>query len=263
VAPDDVHEVYALKYGQLDSGVRGHYFHGTASDPHDEPMRLDYYVWLVRGRGHDIVVDTGFTRATAARRERTIMRSPAEALTSIGVEVGRVPLVILSHMHYDHVGDVEPFSGARFVIQDSEMAFWTGRHLSRQEFRYLVELEDLTALIRLNFEGRMLFVDGVSELVPGITVHHVGGHTAGLQVVRVNTAAGPVVLAADAAHFYANIEQDAPFGIVTDLAQMYRAFDTMRSLAVAPRYIVPGHDPLVLERFAPVDGQSGLSVRIA
>jgi glyoxylase-like metal-dependent hydrolase (beta-lactamase superfamily II) len=255
--------VYALKYAELLTGVRGHYFHGTASDPHDEPMPLDYYVWLVRGRAHDIVVDTGFTQATADRRARTIVRTPADALTSLGVDCANVPYVILSHMHYDHVGAVDPFANARFVMQDREMAFWTGRHLSRQEFRYLVELDDLTALVRLNFEGRVLFVDGASEIVPGVSVHHVGGHTAGLQVVRVNTAVGPVVLAADSAHFYANFEQDAPFGIVTDLSEMYRAFDTLRSLAVSPDYVVPGHDPLVLDRFPSADGQSGLSARIA
>jgi glyoxylase-like metal-dependent hydrolase (beta-lactamase superfamily II) len=58
-----------------------------------------------------------------------------------------------------------------------------------------------------------------------------------------------VVVASDAAHFYANIEEDRPFSIVTDLPQMYGAFDIIRKLAPSPEHIIPGHDPLVMERY--------------
>jgi hypothetical protein len=60
------------------------------------------------------------------------------------------------------------------------------------------------------------------------------------------------------------MEQDRPFSIVTDLAQMYGAFDLVRSLADSPAHIVPGHDPLVMERFpAAREGLEGVAVRIA
>src|SRR5205807_1864016 len=138
---------------------------------------------------------------------------------------------------------------------------WTGRVLGRAEFRKHVELSDLLDLVRLNYDGRVRFVDGAEEVVPGISVHRVGGHTGGLQVVRVQTPSGPVVLAADASHYYANIEQDRPFSVVTDLAGMYRAFDTLKVLAGgAVERVVPGHDPLVLQRFPRV---SDFAVQIA
>ena len=50
---------------------------------------------------------------------------------------------------------------------------------------------------------RVTFHSGDGEVAPGVTVHRVGGHSDGLQVVRVETARGPVVLASDAAHYYA------------------------------------------------------------
>ena len=104
-------------------------------------------------------------------------------------------------------------------------------------------------MVRQNFAGRLRFVDGAAEIVPGISVHHVGGHAAGLQVVSVDTARGRVVLASDAAHYYANVEEDRPFRIVSDVPQMYDAFETIRALADSRDHIIPGHDPLVLERY--------------
>ena len=119
-------------------------------------------------------------------------------------------------------------------------------------------------LVRENFSGRLRFVAGSREIVPGVEVHRTGGHSAGLQVVRVKTTSGIVVLASDATHFYANIEEYRPYGIVSDLAQMYGAFDLVRSLADSPDLVVPGHDPLVLKRFPPArEGLEGVAVRIA
>ena len=95
-------------------------------------------------------------------------------------------------------------------------------------------------------------------------MHRVGGHTAGLQVVRVRTGGGPVVIASDAAHFYANLEEDRPFAIVHSLPGMYDAFDRVRALAGGDDgRIVPGHDPLVLERHPPPRaGAAGLAAEI-
>jgi glyoxylase-like metal-dependent hydrolase (beta-lactamase superfamily II) len=253
--------VYALKYAERDARSHEHFFGG---DPHDVPMPMDYFIWVATSPERTIVIDTGFTPEVGARRGRRHLRAPAEALRAVGVDAAAVELVILSHFHYDHVGSVDQFPGAQFVVQDAEMAFWTGRVLSRPEFRKHVELADLQALVRLNYDGRMRFADGDDEVASGISVHCVGGHTGGLQVVRIQTNVGPVVLAADASHYYANIEQDRPFSVVTDLPGMYRAFDTLRSLAGGLERLIPGHDPLVLRRFpAAAPDLDGIAARIA
>ena len=258
-----LNQVYAVKFGEHPHGTRAEYFHGSAAVPRDERIQLDYFVWLIRSPDQDIVVDAGFTSETAKRRERTVFRSPAEALSMLDTACASVPYVILSHFHYDHIGGVEPFRDARFVIQEREMAFWTGRYACRKEFRRLIEPDDIERLVRYSLDGRVLFVDGEYEVAPGVRVHHVGGHTAGLQVVSVQTERGTVVLAADATHLYGNVENDAPFGVLTSLPEMYRTFDTLHALASSPDLIVPGHDPDVLKRFEPVNGLEGVAVRIA
>jgi glyoxylase-like metal-dependent hydrolase (beta-lactamase superfamily II) len=254
-------EVYALKYATRDAQGSEHFY---GHDIHDYPMPMDYFVWAVVSDEYSIVVDAGFTTEVAARRGREHLRCPAEGLQQLGIHCARVSCVILTHLHYDHVGNLEKFPAATFVVQDEEMAFWTGRYAGREHFRNIVEVQDIVHLVRENFNGRVRFVDGSKEVVPGITVHRVGGHAAGLQVVRVHTAKGNVVLASDASHFYANIEEDRPFSVITDLRQMYEAFDVVRALADSPEHIVPGHDPEVMKRYPPASpGLEGIAVRIA
>jgi len=98
-------------------------------------------------------------------------------------------------------------------------------------------------------DQRVQFHDGAAEIAQGIELHLIGGHTKGLQSVRVKTQRGWVVLASDASHFYAHMEQDRAFPIVYNVAEMLDGFDTLRRLASSPRHIIPGHDPLVMARY--------------
>lgn len=257
----DSYEVYAVKYGEW-VGTRGTYFYGSSGDPHNAPVPIDYFVWLLRGPAGDVIIDLGFRQESGTKRGRTHLRDPADGLRLLDVDCDTVQTVVLSHFHYDHIGDISPFPAAKFVVQDSEMAFWTGRYAARREFRHSVEPVDVLALVQANFDRRLQWVDGEEELVPGITVHHVGGHTAGMQSVRVQTATGTVVLAIDAAHFYENLERDAPFNTMYSLAGMYGALDKLRALAGRGGIVVPGHDPQLLERFPAVAGLEGIAVRI-
>ena len=181
------------------------------------------------------------------------------------VNAGLRRIVVLTHLHYDHSGYLAAFPRARFWVQERELAFWTGRHAARGEIGRIVEPPDIVELVRLNFERRVRFVAGDEEMADGIGLHLVGGHAPGLQVVTVETGDGPLVLASDAAHFYANLELDRPYTIVHSLPGMYDAFDRVRALAGGDdARIVPGHDPLVLERFPAASAElAGVAVALA
>ncbi len=253
--------VYAVRYATREASSGEHFYGG---DPHDAPMPMDYFVWAAVSEERAVVIDTGFAADVAVRRGRRHLLCPTEALAEIGVDSRGVSPVILTHLHYDHIGNLQKFPAAQFVVQEKEMAFWTGRYAGRPHFRGIIEEEDILYLVRENFRGRLRFVSGSEEILPGIEVHRVGGHSAGLQVVSVRTGRGRVVLASDATHFYANLEQDRPFSVVQDLARMYGAFDIVRSLAGSSGHVIPGHDPLVMKRYPPArDGLEGVAVRIA
>jgi glyoxylase-like metal-dependent hydrolase (beta-lactamase superfamily II) len=238
--------VYAIKYARHERRSPANFIGG---DSHDVPMPLDYYVWAVVGERGVFVVDTGFDEAMGTKRGRTTTRPVAQGLAAAGIDPGGVQDVILTHMHYDHGGNIGLFPNARFHLQDREMAYCTGRCMCHPALSRSFEPDDVALLVRRVFGGRVAFHDGDAVLAPGLSVHRVGGHTMGLQVVRVRTAAGWLVLASDAAHLYANMEQGRPFPTVYNVADMLEGHARIRSLAGAPALVVPGHDPEVLARF--------------
>ncbi len=256
----DLYEVFAVKYAHHERRASANFIGG---DPHDGPMPLDYFVWLVRGAKRSFVVDLGFNAATAASRKRELIRNPADGLRLLGVEAASVEDVIITHLHYDHVGNFDLFPKATFHLQDREMEYATGRHMAQKPFAEAYAVDDVVGLVREVYKGRVRFHDGDVELAPGVSLHHVGGHTKGLQVVRVLTGRGWVVLASDAAHLYANLEETRPFPIVYHVGEMVEGYRRLRELAESPAHVVPGHDPIVMRRYpAPSPELAGICVRL-
>ena len=254
------YEVYAVKYAHHERRAAENFIGG---DPHDGPMPLDYFVWLIRGEGREIVVDTGFSAAMAAKRGRQHLRCPTEGLKLLGTDAKSVKDVVITHLHYDHVGNFELFPAATLHLQELEMRYATGPYMCHECFRGAFEVEDVVGMVRRVYENRVRFHAGDGELYPGVSVHLIGGHTMGLQVVRVATRRGWVVLASDASHFYANMEQVRPFPIVWSVADMVEGYRKLRSLAESPGHIIPGHDPLVLEKYgSPGKELQGIVVRL-
>jgi len=258
--PAGTYRVYAVKYAERDARRPEHFLGG---DRHDVPMPMDYFVWAAVGGDAAWVIDTGFGSYDADRRRRRLLRSAADALATIGVDAGAVHDVVLTHLHYDHAGGVEHFPNARFHVQDREMAYATGRHMTRPEQGHAFTPDHVAALVHAVHTGRVVFHAGDDELAPGLSVHLIGGHTDGLQVVRVRTADGWLVLASDATHYYENIEARRPFPVVFDVDAMLDGFDTLHRLASPDDAIVPGHDPLVLARYpAAGPGLEGVAARL-
>jgi glyoxylase-like metal-dependent hydrolase (beta-lactamase superfamily II) len=244
------YKVYALRYATtpLNRLRRDNFLPGM--DLHDGPMPLDYYVWVIRGGTSDIVVDTGFGPEQAKARGRVLLASPVEMLARIGIDAAQVRTVVLTHLHYDHAGTLGEFPTAQFHLQDAEMAYATGRPMCHACLSAPFNVEDVVDAVRLCYGGRMTFHDGDTELVPGITLHQIGGHTGGLQVVRIMTERGPLVLASDAFHFNENRTRRAPFPLVYNVGDMLEGFARCEALAGGdPDLLIPGHDPEVRLRW--------------
>ena len=257
----DIHEVYAIHYGHHDRPARENYLLGDLHDEINDP--LDYFVWAIVGPQGTFVIDTGFDPEVARRRKRSMVRPISEGLAAIGIRPDEVKDVILSHMHYDHSGNNDLFPNARFHVQDTEIAYVTGRCMCHGLLRGSFEVEEVIGLVRRVFADQVVFHDGVDEIAPGITVHKVGGHTKGLQCVRVNTRRGPVVLAADASHLYKHIEEGKVFPTVYSVGDVLEGYTTIKRLAPSMRHIVPGHDPAVRTRYpAAKSGLEGWVMRL-
>jgi glyoxylase-like metal-dependent hydrolase (beta-lactamase superfamily II) len=261
MSDSDIYEVYAIKYATLARRKASENFIG--GDPHEEASNLDYFIWLARSSERTFVIDTGFDARVAKRRGRKMITPPGRGLKLLGVDAKKVKDVIITHLHYDHVGNFGLFPAASFHLQDDEMAYATGRHMADKFFGHAYEADEVIGMVREVYKGRVRFHDGDAELAPGVSVHRIGGHTLGLQAVRVRTRVGWIVLASDAAHLYANMNDTRPFPIVFDVARMIKGYARLRELADAPELVIPGHDPLVMQRYAaPRAGLEGIVVRL-
>ena len=247
---DETYRVYAVKYAYHERRSSANFLGG---DVHDVPSPLDYFVWAVVGPSRVFIVDTGFSQDMATKRGRQITHPVEQGLARIGIDASRVQDVIVTHMHYDHAGNRELFPNARYHIQDREMAYCTGRCMCHAALNQPFEVADVSLMVNRIFDGRVQFHDGDASITAGLSVHLVGGHTNGLQVVRVRTAQGWMVLASDASHLYANMEQVRPFPVVYNVGDMIEGYRRLNSLAARPELVIPGHDPDVLKRFPAAD----------
>jgi glyoxylase-like metal-dependent hydrolase (beta-lactamase superfamily II) len=240
------YEVFAIKYAEHNRNASANFIGG---DPHNGPMPMDYFIWLIRGHEATWVVDTGFNLKAAEERGRKLLRCPSDGLRLLGVEASDIRDVIITHLHYDHVGNFELFPNANFHLQDREMSFATGRYMRHRCMHEAYNLSDVVGMVKQVYNGKVGFHDGDATLAPGLSVHLIGGHTMGLQVVRVHTARGWVVIASDASHYFRNIEEKRPFPIVYHVGEMVEGWQRLSELAETPQHVIPGHDPAVLHRY--------------
>ncbi len=254
------YEIYAIKYGER-VGTRGATFMG--GDPHDAPLAMDYFVWALKSAARTFVVDVGFGREEGEKRGRTFLRCPAEGLKLVGIDAAAVEDVIITHMHYDHAGNLSLFPNARFHIQDNELGYVTGRAMTHPRLRHSFRLDDVLEMVTMVYGDRVVFHDGDQDIAPGVKVHAIPGHSRGLQSLTVNTARGTVVVASDAAHYYESFEKELVFSTHEDIFKMLEGYRLLRRLAPDDAHIVPGHDPMVLERYpAPSPELQGIVARL-
>jgi glyoxylase-like metal-dependent hydrolase (beta-lactamase superfamily II) len=243
ITEDGVYEVYSMCFGRAPE--RRVHENFLRRDMHDGPMPLDFNVWIVRNKNRTILVDTGFGQRAANERKRSIDFDPVDGLKRLGIEPDSIHDIFISHLHFDHAGNIDRFNNAKFHVQDAEVNFATGRCMCESHLRFPFDVEDVVALVRHNYAERVCFHDGDAEPLPGISIHLVPGHTQGIQAVKVMTPRGPVLLASDATHFYANVVKRSPFSLTVDAMKTLSSYDKLNALAGSVDRLIPGHDPLV------------------
>jgi glyoxylase-like metal-dependent hydrolase (beta-lactamase superfamily II) len=240
--------VVAARYATLETTLSEAYYRWEAYGEPDGPARMDYFFWVLRSPTETILVDTGFHPDAGARRKRTTLIEPASAMERLGIDSGTVKRILVTHLHYDHTGNLDVLPDAELLVPEIELDFWLSPMGRRGQFAGSAEERELAYVREADAAGRVTRLVGGEEIAPGVHAVHVGGHTPGQMVVAIY-GDPPVVLASDAVHFYDELANERPFAVVADLPEMYEAYDTVRELAGADGHIVPGHDPEVMDRY--------------
>jgi len=242
------YEIYAVRYATLPHFPVAELVAGA-----DPARKLDIamMIWLVRGNGHNILVDSGFYHDRFFKDYQvTDFVKPSETLSRVGLKPEDITDIIITHMHWDHADGVDLFPNARIWIQKDELEYHAGEAWQSKDTSDGIDPEDLLTLVKLNTQGKVGLVNGdAQQILPGITCYTGGKHTYQSQYVGVETATGTYVLASDNLYLYENLEKQLPIAATVDTASNLRAQVRMRQIAARPDFIIPGHDPGVFSRF--------------
>ena len=257
-------DLYAIRYATNPRRpARDNFIMLPAGDFHDGPMPIDFYVWVAKSDKRTILIDSGADEAMCRARGHDFLRCPTDGLRLVGIDAKDVSDVVTTHLHWDHAGNFEKFPNARFHVQQREVAHATGASMGNEFLRRPYDVEHAISLMRALYGGRVAIHDGEDELAPGFTIRRVGGHTPGMQIVRLMTRRGWVVVASDAMHFYANRETGVPFAILVDVREYMAGWQVLDQLADSPDHIIPGHDPRVRSIYPGAKpGLEGMAVRL-
>jgi glyoxylase-like metal-dependent hydrolase (beta-lactamase superfamily II) len=245
-----VYQVYAVRYATLKDFPVSALVQGA-----ERGRKLDIAmtIWVLKDpNGKTVLVDAGFYRPRLLRKGNGVVdyTRPDKALQRLGIKPEEVTDVVVTHMHWDHADGVDLFPNAQVWIQKDEYNHYTREAKQPSAHDRNDELDEASAMLKLNTQGRVHLVDGdAREILPGVTVYTGGRHTFASQYVGVNTTAGCVVIASDNLYLYENLDKHVPIAQTLDAKSNLAAQDRMRQLAASPRLIIPGHDPEVFVRF--------------
>jgi glyoxylase-like metal-dependent hydrolase (beta-lactamase superfamily II) len=255
-SPALTYEVFAIRYASIPDFPVNALIAGA--DP-ARKFNIAMTIWLIRGNGRNILVDSGFYRPQFFKQFKIdSFIKPSEAIAQPGIMPAGQPAlkpeditdVVITHMHWDHADGMDLFPNARIWLQKDEYTYYTGPAWQEKGNHGGIDSDDVLATVKLNLAGRVHLINGdAQEILPGITCYIGGKHTFQSQFIGVNTKAGTVILASDNMYLYENLEKHVPIAQTLDADSNLRAQDRMKQLATSPRLIVPGHDPLVFEKF--------------
>jgi glyoxylase-like metal-dependent hydrolase (beta-lactamase superfamily II) len=249
------YKVYAVKFAT--SGYPFMVADWVAGGPKTQPLKIDFMVWLIIGNGKNILVDAGFWKDMEDAKEFKLnsYQRPDSALMKLNIKAEDITDVILSHPHWDHVDGIGLFPNAQVWMQKEDYNYFVGGAWQKNANKGGYTPSNVRQIVDLNLAGKLTLIDGDNkEIIPGIKVFTGSRHTYNSQYVLVQAGKNKIVLASDNIWVYYSLEHLLPAaaGGTLDPAGYVKAMQRMKTLVSDQKFIIPGHDAAIFERFPEV-----------
>ena len=195
------------------------------------------YIFLLENQNKRVLVDTSFSSVEDIKKYMGIYckrdKSIKESLNACGVDKEDIDIVIITHLHWDHAGTMFEFPNARIICQKAEYEWMTGAH------HWDVGYPNWFYSRVIDHKDSIELVKGDIDLLPGLSVKALGGHTPGSQMAVVETEDGMAAIPGDNIMSFDNIEKNIPIGLFYNLKACVDSLDYVRTLDAR---CFPSHD---------------------
>lgn len=227
-------ELYAIKYG--DSLY--HSKHIYYKDALNKPLPFAWMFYVIRYGEKIILVDTGFRKESLIVSYDIDHKDPLSLLKKININSSQVTDVIITHSHFDHIGNVDRFINAKIYIQKDELENLK-KYSKNQEILDFLE----------NNENLITF-DETYTLYNLFKIEKIGGHTIGSSVVSFSYKNKNYILTGDECYLLDNC-QGKPIGTYYDIEKNKKFIEKIKE--IANKLILTFHDPLIFDKYQKID----------
>lgn len=253
------YSIKLLEYG----GIEDYPKSGLVYGAHNQGTTyLPFFYVLIQNKDHNILLDIGYRNDAKDGQKDwsklfggTNIEAPAEVLNKVNLTPYDIDIVILSHLHFDHAGNIDRFPNAQFYVQKEELDGWVSSLLLPDKVREWVwlatDIDHINDLMEVAAENRLTLIEEDNfEVVEGIKLHQAKGHTFGTQAITVETKKGKYVLAQDVVYTYENAADYKPLGLGLDNVEQLMSIHKVNQLVGGNvDFIIPGHDMAVFDKY--------------
>lgn len=249
------YEVYAIKFASAFNGKPYPLSNLVLDAPKKETGKGVFMVWLIKGNnGKNILVDAGFLKGVEGSKDYGVINyiRPDSMLFGVGLKASDITDVILTHPHWDHMDGIDLFPNAKVWVQKEDYNYFVGNAWQKNGRTWGFNKSDVRKLVELNLAGKVTLVNGDDkEIIPGIKVYTGSRHTFNSQYVLVKSGVEKIILASDNVYTYYNLDhlKSATKNATFDTKGYIKEMGRMKTLVSNIKFIIPGHDALVFNRF--------------
>jgi len=261
------YSIWVMEYAHVPAQATSLFIYGAHNQGH---RKMPYGYVVIKGQGRTVMIDVGYNHKAYGEVLATTYgvrnwQPPRTVLAECGVTPEEVSTVLVTHAHFDHMGNIEDFPNATFYLQEREISKWVWTMTLERRFRWLmlgIDPADIMRIVDLARQGRLVLIDGDrDDVVPGIDVRAAfDTHTWGSMYVRVrNGGTGNAwVFAGDLVYAHENLTggdladpQYVPVGLATgsQFTLIMTSDEMVKAAGGDYTHVIPVHEDKLKDMF--------------